>query len=141
MQYIWLTSILLLELSVIIAHGDCSQYALVGESRLRNATARDIADMATVINSAFDTLADQKYLYQFRDEYPEEHARCTRQDVREAMVRGYTRAEVIEAPDDSNLSVMAVAFWSRQNPTNGRFASIFSGALVLFAFQQITYFS
>lgn len=121
----------LLILSFLIAHSKCAQHVFVEQGRLRNATEDDIPDMATVINSAFDTLADRKYLYQFRNEYPEEHARCTCQDIRTAIAAGYMRTEVIEAPDDSDLSVMAVALWSHKHPTDGRFLSKLSSELVL----------
>lgn len=94
----------------------CDQQVLSPQPRLRNGTLEDADDITTILLSAFASMPSWEYLYQFRDEYPEEHRRCLRLGMKQTMSRPTAHTEVIEAPTGSNLSVIAVAIWQRDNP-------------------------
>ncbi|KAF2119857.1 hypothetical protein BDV96DRAFT_566203 [Lophiotrema nucula] len=91
------------------------QQVLGHEARLRNATLEDADDISTVIIAAFGPLPDWQYIYQFRKQYPEEHRNCIRYGVGQILSDPSTHAQVIEAPADSAISLVAFAIWSQHN--------------------------
>jgi hypothetical protein len=95
----------------------CQQQILSPDLRLRNATLDDVADIASVMIAAFSSHPDWQYLYQFRNDFPEEHHRCVQFGVTQALTSSQQHfyAEVIEAPPDSNLTVAAAAIWEKHS--------------------------
>lgn len=98
----------------------CEQQQPLGPQapRLRNASLEDIDDISTVVIAAFSPLPDWQYLYQFHKDFPEEHKRCARDNVVRVLSDASYHARVIEAPANSNISVVAVAIWTQHNGSN-----------------------
>lgn len=106
---LWLQALLILQYSVAV----CEQQILAHEARHRNATLSDANDITTILITAFSPLPSWQYLYQFREDFPEEHRRCVRSGVVQILSEASTHAEVIEAPTDSNVTLAAVVIWTR----------------------------
>ncbi|KAF1935973.1 hypothetical protein EJ02DRAFT_438856 [Clathrospora elynae] len=79
---------------------------------LRNATFSNASSIATVISAASSPLPNWKYLYQFREAYPEEHHACLQKSITQILSKNHSYIQVIEAPEESNLTVVAVAVWT-----------------------------
>lgn len=100
---------------------ECEQHVLGYLPRLRNATITDADDIATVVINAFSPLPFWNYVYQFRNDFPEEHHRCVRSRVVQFMSDDSSHVEVIEAPENSNISLVAVALWLQSNWKSEKF--------------------
>jgi hypothetical protein len=105
----------------------CEQQPLGQGARLRNATLDDVEGIADVIIAAFAPLPSWQYLYQFREEYPEEHRRCGRYMVTQALENPAMRTEVIDAPANGNTTVVAVAIWTTENSRSNTYADMLTG--------------
>lgn len=86
--------------------------------RIRNATLADVDAITDIIVDAFAPAPDHKYIFQFRDKYPEYHWECQRQEVMHAIA-GTSGSEgtyinVIDAPignDSDETKAVAIAAW------------------------------
>jgi hypothetical protein len=105
----------------------CEQQPLGHQPRLRNATFEDVDGIAEVIIAAFAPLPSWQYLYQFREDYPEEHKRCIGYGVTQALENTVMRTEVIEAPANGNTTVVAVAIWTTENSHSHTYADFLTG--------------
>jgi ribosomal protein S18 acetylase RimI-like enzyme len=105
----------------------CDQQPLGHSARLRNATFEDIDGIAEVIIAAFAPLPSWQYLYQFREDYPEEHKKCLGYGVTQALEDPAMRTEVIEAPTNGNITVVAVAIWTADNSRIHTYADLLNG--------------
>ncbi|KAF1972764.1 hypothetical protein BU23DRAFT_467189 [Bimuria novae-zelandiae CBS 107.79] len=70
----------------------CTQQVPSPEPRLRNATLKDVKDIATILIAAFSPLSPWDYVYQFRHEYPSEHIRCVRSGVEQLLLQNTSYA-------------------------------------------------
>ncbi|CAI6337697.1 unnamed protein product [Periconia digitata] len=99
----------------------CQQQVLRETPILRNASLSDADDIASVIIAAFSPTPPWQYIYSFAKRHPKEHHRC----IRSGIVRGFSdpsyHAQVIEAPEESNLTVAAVAIWQQKPSQNDMF--------------------
>lgn len=84
--------------------------------QIRNATPADVDAITDILVDAWAPAPEQKYVYQFRDEYPEYHWECIREEVRrnfQSPLPEGVFVNVIDAPvidgDGSREAVKAVA--------------------------------
>jgi hypothetical protein len=105
----------------------CEQQPLGRHARLRNAIFDDVDGIADVIIAAFTPLPSWQYLYQFCEEYPEEHKRCGRMVVTQALEDPAMRTEVIDAPANGNTTVVAMAIWTMENSRSHTYANLLTG--------------
>jgi len=99
----------------------CRQQILGAQPLIRNASFEDADDIADVIIAAFSPLPSWQYIYQYREKYPNEHHRCVRFDVTQALKATSYHVEIIDAPAESNLTVAAVAIWRHNTSQDGLF--------------------
>ena len=79
---------------------------------LRNATLADAWAIVDIVDAAFAPFASNKYRYQFRDKFPEEHRRCMYESYVEVGWLDYVYVQVIELPASSGeTKPVSVAVW------------------------------
>lgn len=100
--------------TLCVAQG--SQKILDSHAVFRNATLEDADDIAVIVMAAFEPMPDWQYFRQFRHDFPEGHRDCVRFGVSQMLSNPNAHTEVIEAPQDSDIPLIAVAIWL-QNQT------------------------
>lgn len=98
------------------------QHVFTTETRLRKATFDDADDIATIVMAAFEPMLDWQYFRQFRHEFPEGHRECVRYGVTQMLNNPNTNTEVIEAPYGSDVPLVAMATWSKNQIPSTLFA-------------------
>ena len=86
------------------------------EILIRNATVADADAITDIVVAAFFPAPHYQYIYQFRDQCPEYHWRCTREDLLPALQKPQDglAVKVIDSPtnEDQRISKpVAVAVW------------------------------
>jgi hypothetical protein len=119
---LWLQASLFLQYRL----ATCEQQFLGLQSQIRNATLEDADDISTVIIAAFSSLPARPYLFQFRNEFPEEHKRCLRENIARVLSKDSTHIDVIKAPADSNMTLVAVAIWTQNHVQDQLFSHLTS---------------
>ena len=82
---------------------------------IRNATLHDVDVIADIILAAFDSAPHLKYMFQFKDQFPEEHLRCARIGICRSMKRNKLAiAQLVEMPSNTDPEIfqpVAMALW------------------------------
>jgi hypothetical protein len=117
-----------LRASLFLQHrfATCEQQFLGLQSQPRSATLEDADDISAVIIAAFACLPARPYLFQFRDKFPEEHKRCQRETIARILSNDSAHIDVIEAPANSNITVVAVAIWAQKHVQDQLFSHLTS---------------
>lgn len=107
---LYVQALLLSHLCLTQAQG--TQQVLTAEPHLRKATLDDADDIATILIAAFEPMPDWQYFRQFRHEFPEGNRECVRYGVTQMLTNPDADTEVIEAPQGSDIPLVAMATWS-----------------------------
>ena len=101
---------------LLLAAQASKQHILSSKLLVRNATVSDAAGVTTVILAAFDHTPQFQYMYQFQDDYPEEHFNCTYTEMLKFfdLPSGVGLMEVVDMPRKEpphDMIPVAVAVW------------------------------
>jgi hypothetical protein len=93
-----------------LAYG--AQQVLTTELRIRKATLEDADNIATILIAAFEPMPGWQYYRQFRHQFPVGHRECVRYGMMQVLTYSDANTEVIEAPQGSDIPLIAMATWS-----------------------------